>query len=435
VDVHTAAGLDLSWVEAEPIDGRFKALPFDAGPLTLGELGTQGWNLLEGHLPSPTMVLRRSHLEHNLQLMAAYCRDHGVELAPHAKTTMAPQLVDAQLRHGAWGITAATAHQAERFRCWGVPRVVLANVLVQPAALRWAAAALADPGFELLVLVDSVEAAQRMRAALRQAKAPRPLDVLLELGHAGGRSGCRTIDAAEAVAEEVGRHPDALRLVGVEAFEGLLTPEDGPDPFAGVRALLRGLRALVQDLDARGAFSRTDEIVVTAGGSSYFDHVVEHLGALALSRPVRTVLRSGCYVSHDSGPYRRLSPLDGRAADGATRLKPALEVWGTVLSRPEAGLAIIDFGKRDVPHDLGLPAIEVVADGGGLRQVAERGFAVAGLNDQHAIVAVPTDDPLAVGELVCAGISHPCTAFDKWGLILEVDDHHDVVGGVRTFFE
>lgn len=45
----------------------------------------------------PVLVLKESALDHNVELVARYCREHGVSLAPHGKTTMAPQLFKRQL--------------------------------------------------------------------------------------------------------------------------------------------------------------------------------------------------------------------------------------------------------------------------------------------------------------------------------------------------
>ena len=79
--------------------------------------------------------------------MAGWCRDRGVELAPHGKTHMAPQLFARQLDAGACGITAATLSQVRTYRAFGVRDVVLANELVDAAGLRWLAAELdAHPG-------------------------------------------------------------------------------------------------------------------------------------------------------------------------------------------------------------------------------------------------------------------------------------------------
>ena len=73
-----------------------------------------------------------------------------------------------------------------------------------------------------------------------------------------------------------------------------------------------------------------------------------------------------------------------------------------------------------------------VASGGALRDVRGR-MTVTDTNDQHAYLRVPPDDPLAVGDLVGCGISHPCTAFDKWRLIPVVDDAYTVVDAYHTF--
>ena len=62
------------------------------------------------------------------------------------------------------------------------------------------------------------------------------------------------------------------------------------------------------------------------------------------------------------------------------------------------------------------------------------GHSITRLNDQHAFLRCPAGSPLAVGDLVGLGISHPCTTFDKWSLISVVNDTYDVVGAIRTFF-
>ena len=62
------------------------------------------------------------------------------------------------------------------------------------------------------------------------------------------------------------------------------------------------------------------------------------------------------------------------------------------------------------------------------------GLIVNKLNDQHAYLTVPAGADLAVGDLLGFEISHPCTTFDKWSLLLEVDDDYTVVDGLKTFF-
>ena len=408
---------------SEPLDWRYKAFPQVDG-ITIGSVGRPRWNVLRGDLPLPALVLKESALAHNLALMAGWCREHGVLHAPHGKTTMAPQLFKRQLEAGAWAITAATTGQVRTFRAFGVRRILLANELVQPVALRWVARQLAaDPEFDFYCLVDSRAGVERMAGAL--AGAERPVQVLVEVGFAGGRTGCRSPADARAVAEAVERAPE-LELVGTEGYEGIIGGDRSEAALGAVDAFLQRLRETTVELGRAGLFAGRDRVLVSAGGSAYFDRVVEVLGPeWQLGAAVDVVVRAGGYVTHDVGLYERSSPL-------ARELRPALEAWGVVLSRPQPDLALVSFGKRDVSHDVDLPIPQTAYEGGGLRTVS--GFEVTALNDQHAYVRLPPDDALDVGDLLGCGISHPCTAFDKWRLIPVVDDEYTVVDAVATFF-
>jgi D-serine deaminase-like pyridoxal phosphate-dependent protein len=364
--------------------------------------------------------------------MARYCQRHGVTLAPHATTPMAPQIVERQLKAGAWGITVATVQEARVFRAVGARRLLLANELLEPRAVEWVAGELAtDPDFEFYCLVDSLEGVARLNAALDRADAARPLDVLLELGTPGGRAGCRSLEEAREIAGAVRAAPH-LRLVGLEGYEGAVSAPTFPERVAAVDRFLLELRQLAAELFHAGLFDRPDEVIVSAGGSVFFDRVVELL-APPWEFPVRPVLRSGSYVTHDSDTYEQLSPLAGRAAPGEERLQPALELWSLVLSQPEPGLAIAGFGKRDVSYDLALPTPFCRKRGGEFREICGE-VTVTALNDQHAYLRVDPGFDLAVGDLVGCRISHPCTAFDKWRLLPLVDQRYEVTGAVKTFF-
>ena len=85
----------------------FKGYPRTQAPRRRSEIGAAGWNVLAGDLPLPLAVIKREALEHNLAWMQARVREWGIDLAPHGKTTMSPQLFQRQLDAGAWGLTFA----------------------------------------------------------------------------------------------------------------------------------------------------------------------------------------------------------------------------------------------------------------------------------------------------------------------------------------
>jgi D-serine deaminase-like pyridoxal phosphate-dependent protein len=133
------------------------------------------------------------------------------------------------------------------------------------------------------------------------------------------------------------------------------------------------------------------------------------------------VLRSGCYVTHDAGHYRALSPF-GAQPRQPQRFREALTVWATVLSRPEPGLALAGLGRRDVSTDTGLPVPR------------DDALRVTAVNDQHAYLAVPDGHALAVGDVLGFGISHPCTTFDKWRTLPIVSADGTVLELATTVF-
>jgi D-serine deaminase-like pyridoxal phosphate-dependent protein len=187
------------------------------------------------------------------------------------------------------------------------------------------------------------------------------------------------------------------------------------------------------EFDKAGRFAGLAEIVVSAGGSAWFDIVAEVFGELPdLSRPVCRLLRSGAYISHDDGRYRDVTPFHRVPQEGS--LLPAFRLWAQVVSRPEPGLALVNAGKRDVAYDLGLPEVQAVRRaGGGLCGGA--GLRVARLADQHAFVtAEPGAEAPEVGDWVGLGMSHPCTIFEKWPLIPLVSGGGTVTDYIRTFF-
>ncbi|CAM5633809.1 amino acid deaminase [Streptomyces griseomycini] len=420
----------LARLTAERVDHRFKGLPPDAEGLTVGELAAQRRNLFTDGFTTPVLALSAERLEHNLGLMETYAARHGLAFAPHGKTSMAPQLFHRQIEHGAWGITLAVPHQVRVARAFGVRRVFLANELVDAAALRWIAAEQdADPDFRFVCYVDSVRGVELMDAALTGtgAGSSRPVDVVVELAAGeGARTGVRTEAECAAVADAVAG-ARGLRLVGVAGYEGEV-PQADPER---VRAWLRRLVSLAAGFDEAGRFAGLDEIVVSAGGSAWFDAVADvFAGIPELSAPVLKLLRSGAYVSHDDGHYRRLTPFNRVPEEGA--LEPAFRLWTQVVSRPSADQAFVNAGKRDAAHDLDLPFAQVVRRDGAERPAT--GISVTALSDQHAWLRTTGEADLEVGDWVGLGLSHPCTSFDKWVLIPVAEADGTVVDYIRTFF-
>ena len=260
----------------------------------------------------------------------------------------------------------------------------------------------------------------------------RPLNLFVELGMAGGRTGCRDNGEAIAVARLVAASP-YLALCGIEAFEGIV--RGGPEGEAAVVAIASRMVGLAERCLEEALFAGRPTL--SAGGSAFFDLVAQ---GLAGGDRWDVLLRSGCYLVHDSEHYRLLfdaisarSPLAASLGDG---LRPALELWTCVQSRPEPTRIIAGLGKRDTSFDCGMPVPIAWARRGGEggAMALPDGHRCVRLDDQHAYLDVPENTPLRIGDMIGFGISHPCTTFDRWRALFLVDDALNIDGAVHTCF-
>jgi D-serine dehydratase len=375
----------------------------------------------------PIAILSREALDANRRFLRELIGNSGASFCPHAKTTMSPELVAEQIEDGVWGLTAANAEQAQRLWSWGVKRILIANQVVDNGGLSILSDLLNDVSLELFVLVDSVATCELLS---RHVANKRPVSVLLEVGGTGGRTGVRTLDEAVRLATFITAQ-QSLVLRGVEAFENVF----GGDQER-VEEILSLLAQVARTLADAGLFGR-GEVILSAGGSTHYDRAIRWLRDVQLQRATRVVVRAGCIVAHDQGmvarAYERILDRDPLVRSLPRRPVAALEVWAAVQSRPEAELAILGAGKRDMSFDVDLPVPLKWMRSGQVTSFSSE-HRVLRLNDQHAMVHVPKHSPLQVGDLVCLGISHPCTTFDRWRTIPVVDSGYRQVGIVSTFF-
>lgn len=420
------------------LDAACKSFPLAAVPVALEDIASRGWQLLADDLAYPLAILQRSALQHNLAWMQAYAQLRGVHLAPHGKTTMSPELFRMQLDAGAWGISFATVFQLGVGVGAGVRRAIIANQVLAPAdlaGLRMLLQAHAD--LQVWFLVDSLAQLRLIEQWAATQPAFPPFDVLLEIGLAGKRTGCRT--QAEAIGLAQALHSSsAVRLCGVECYEGNAAVCDNDHDVAAVSDLVRRVLALARLCDAQQLFE-ADRILLSAGGAAVFDLVLPLLQASGLTRPVDGVLRSGCYVTHDQGHYRRYLKLLEQREGWSESLRPALTVWTLVQSVPEPGLAFLSCGRRDISFDIELPLPQRLARAGVRRmadtQATPSDWRITALNDQHAYLQFDPDGLApAVGDRVVLGLSHPCTTFDKWRWMVIAEDDGSVSGAIHTCF-
>lgn len=421
-------------IQHTQVDTLGKGLGYVTPGSTFASSGSLGWNILNEDVSLPVAVLRQSRIEHNLLWMKQFIERYGVELAPHGKTTMSPELFHMQLKHGAWGITLATASQVQAAAAHGIPRIIMANQLVGKGNMAIIARLQeADPNLYFCCIVDSAENADALGKYFSDHQ--QKLRILLEYGVGGGRTGIRDLAQEQSLLDAIARWPQSLSLVGVELYEGVLSEE------SAIRALLQHVLARTQALALQNKFTEP-QVILSGAGSAWFDVVAEEFGSQSLSnnQALKVILRPGCYLTHDVGVYlnaeKRIQASNPVAREMGRSLLPALQLWAYVQAVPESNRAIVALGKRDAAFDAGMPITSLhYRPGTSLRpQPAPSDWTITAMMDQHAFMSIPTGADLKVGDMLAFDISHPCLTFDKWRQVLLVDEAYQVTGAVQTLF-
>jgi D-serine deaminase-like pyridoxal phosphate-dependent protein len=374
----------------------------------------------------PAAVIFDEALASNIAWMQRFADDHGAKLAPHAKTTMTPALFRRQLDAGAWGITLATAVQCAAAFEHGAARLLMANQLVGTPNMA-IVAGLIERGAEYYCLVDSVANVQALNIWFGRRNLT--VQVLVELGIPGGRCGVRSESELKTLIDAIAA-ASAVELCGVEGYEGLIGGERAVDEIRTYgRRLVDTLRALEDSAVFAGR-----RPIVTAAGSQWFDLIAEAFDGSDLRGHCTPVLRPGCYVVHDHRSYRdAMAAVKMRHPELEGGLEPALAVFAHVQSLPEPGMAVVAMGKRDISCDPDLPMpLQLHRSGEPARPLT--GCSVRKVMDQHAMLTIPDNLDIRIGDIVSFGASHPCLTFDKWRQVLLVDDELQVLETMPTFF-
>lgn len=176
-------------------------------------------------LDTPALVVDLDRLEANIARWAAFAREAGVKLRPHAKTHKCVEIARRQIAAGAVGLTLAKIGEAEVMARAGVRDVFLAYEVVGGPKLPRLLSLARD--VSVRVGVDSPEVAEPLAEAA--ARAGATLDVVLEVDTGLGRCGVAPGEPLLALARRVARLR-GLRIAGIFTYRGYR-----PDPEAAGR--------------------------------------------------------------------------------------------------------------------------------------------------------------------------------------------------------
>ena len=407
---------------------------FEKGSGCLTDLNNKGWDLLAEEVSFPIAVIKEKQLLNNAKWMQEFSDRASVKLAPHGKTSMAPELFKMQLEQGCWGMSLATVPQVVNTYEHGVNRIILANQLVGTYHMKLIADLLLTTDIEFYCFVDSIENIHALGKYFSGLNVS--LNILIEIGVLQGRCGWRDTQNIDPLLDAIEQYPH-LHLCGISFYEGVI---HGNDAAEKIVTFINSICTMVGRLYSENRFDIKD-IIVTGAGSAWYDIVSRELSSNkdTLGISYIPIIRPGCYLIHDKGIYQaaqnEIISRSQLACDISGELISNLELWAYVHSVPEPGLAVIGLGKRDVAFDAGLPIPEYLYRPGNKKpQAIEGGSEVINIMDQHCMMTFGSKTSLQPGDIVIFATSHPCLTMDKWRRIGLIDSNFVVKKTIETFF-
>jgi D-serine deaminase-like pyridoxal phosphate-dependent protein len=357
-------------------------------------------------IPTPALLVDVAAMDRNIRTMAAFFAGGSCRLRPHFKAHKTPEIARRQLAAGSCvGLTCATVSEAEVVAAFCNDILIANEVIGQDKCQRVASLAsganLAASGADLYgprhitVAIDSVAGLEQIAAAIADHKGPRrtgdgpgrtgdgprraqesprrvDVGVLIDVNVGQNRCGVAPGDEALTLARKVASTP-GLRLGGVMGYEGHLQPL----PERAERE--RKTRAAMTDLVSTARLLADAGLpcdIVSGGGTGTYDISGRVTGV--------TEIQAGSYVLMDTDYARLDLPFEH-----------AFSVLGTIVSRPAADYCVADCGHKSTTKDHGMPSVKGIP-----------GATVTMLNDEHAVIALPTGNPLRIGDRIELWPSH-----------------------------
>jgi D-serine deaminase-like pyridoxal phosphate-dependent protein len=346
-------------------------------------------------LETPALVLDQDRMLRNIARLRARLAPMGVGLRPHLKTAKCVEVARAVMDSPAGPATVSTLKEADEFAAAGVKDILYAVSIVPNKFAH--VSRLRAQGVDLMVVLDSVEAAQALAAHAQKMQDRIP--VLIEIDSDGHRSGVRPGDA---VIVEIAKALDShCELRGVMTHAGASYASYSTQAKIDMAEQERAgaVRSAQQLRDAGFAAP------IVSVGSSPTAHFAQSLEGV-------TEVRAGVFVFFDLV----MAGLNVCSTDDI-----ALSVLASVIGhQKEKGWIIVDAGWMAMSRDRGT-AKQPVDQGYGLVCDAQ-GQVIPDLlmvdaNQEHGILALRSGvgagssarlPDLPVGSLVRILPNHAC---------------------------
>lgn len=323
-------------------------------------------------IDTPSLLLDLTALEANLQTMAGFFAARHCKLRPHFKSHKCTVIARRQMQAGAVGITCAKLGEAEVVADAGIRDILIANQIVGPLKIQRLIelSRRANP----IVAVDSADNVRMLSEHVSRAGATIRVFVEVDvgMGRCGVAAGKPALELARLVAESPG-----LKFEGLQGYEGhCIDLRDEGERTREARKsmdLLVGTRRLIES-------SGLAVNIVSGGGTG-------------------TYTIDGDYEGIDEVQAGSYAAMDWSYGDIRPEFKQAMSILATVISRPQPTVLVVDVGRKGMGTEWGPPRVKDLPESRVTKYSSE----------EHAVVEVPQNSAIRVGDRIELIPSHGCT--------------------------
>ena len=433
----------LKEIEETKINSKIKGIPFLKSK-SVKKIKLEKLNIIKENIQFPILSIDKLQLIKNIRIMKNFAVKNNLGLAPHCKTFMSPQLINNHLKK-TWGLTISNNQQLSTIINLNVKNIIYGNLIVNEANLIQYLDIVKKYRklTNIYYCIDSVFGLNLLTKVVTKKKYKFKIRILIELGTKNGRCGIRNFKSFKKITNSLNNIPKNILVSGLFFYEGAIKNSSLSKVSKKIKDLLEFTFKCHEELVYQNLYKEKIKLI-SGGGSEYFDLVTKYYNKFNTKNDTKLILRPGSFIAYGHGYYeKKINNLKKRNIIKSVSdknkffFKPSLLLWSHVLSINDNGIAIVNFGKRDVSFDLGNPIpINVYRNNKKYRnnETKPNNLNVFKLNDQHAFLKYNNKIKLNIGDLISFGISHPCITLDKWKYVFLINSKFEVIDVYQTFF-
>ena len=341
-------------------------------------------------LQTPSFLLNLDTLETNLKNIQMLCNKNNKELWPMTKTHKSTYIAKLQREYGAKGFLVGTIDEAEAFVNAGLDNICLAYPIVSKANIR-RVIDLAKKS-RIIVSFDGEDGARLFNDELK--KENLSIEYLIIINCGLNRLGVSPNTSAD-LAKIISNYSN-LKLIGISTHPGqVYSVSSGKEIFEVSNQESESLKVARDNLISN---SFNVSIVATGSTPTFFDVVAD---------PNINILRPGNYPFYDNIQL---------SLNVCEESECSLTVLGTIISRPEDDLFIVDIGSKCLGLDKGAHASTLINGFGKVKNHNE--LEIIGLSEEVGKIRIDSNTNLKIGDKIQIIPNHSCSCANMTDYII-----------------